>query len=175
MPRIILLTGEMVVTRASHGLTASTTKTASGATYDPNTGLLTVTSVGHGIANGTYIKFELNSFTFTCGQDGNATNHAYPRESDPVFNKWIQVSNSQTDTFDVNVGTSENTSVHNFVSATNNGIQVASSSVGFATGAICFTCAQDNYQTAKCYPRTTDPAHNAIIGIESVTHRYVHS
>ena len=163
------LTGEMVVTRASHGLTASTTKTASGATYDPNTGLLTVTSNGHGISNGTYIKFELNSFTFTCGQDGNATNHAYPRESDPVFNKWIQVSNSQTNTFDVNVGTSENTSVHNFVSATNNGIQVASSSVGFATGAICFTCAQDNYQTAKCYPRTTDPAHNAIIGIESVT------
>ena len=163
------LTGVMVVTSASHGLAAATTKTATGATYNPSTGVLTVTSNGHGIANGTYIKFALNSFRFTCGQDGDATNHDYPRQSDPVFNKWIQVSNSTANTFDVNVGTSENTSVHNFVSATTNGIQVASSSVGFATGAICFTCAQDNYQSAKCYPRTTDPAHNAIIGIESVT------
>jgi hypothetical protein len=163
------LTGVMVVTKASHGLAAASTKTATGATYNPNTGLLTVTSNNHGIGNGTYIKFALNSFRFTCGQDSDATNHDYPRESDPVFNKWIQVSNSQTNTFDVNVGTSENTSVHNFVSATTNGIQVASSSVGFATGAICFTCAQDNYQTPKCYPRTTDPAHNAIIGIDSVT------
>ena len=163
------LTGDMVVTSASHGLAAATTKTATGATYNPSTGVLTVTSNGHGIANGTYIKFALNSFRFTCGQDGDATNHDYPRQSDPVFNKWIQVSNSTANTFDVNVGTSENTSVHNFVSATTNGIQVASSSVGFATGAICFTCAQDNYQSAKCYPRTTDPAHNATIGIESVT------
>ncbi len=163
------LTGVMVVTKASHGLSAASTKTATGATYNPNTGLLTVTSNNHGIGNGTYIKFALNSFRFTCGQDGDATNHDYPRQSDPVFNKWIQVSNSQTNTFDVNVGTSENTSVHNFVSATTNGIQVASSSVGFATGAICFTCAQDNYQSSKCYPRVTDPAHNAVIGIESIT------
>ena len=163
------LTGEMVITKPSHGLTPATTKTADSAAYDPSTGILTVTSNVHGMANGTYIKFAKNSFRFTCGQDGDATNHDYPRESDPVYNKWLEISNITLNTFEVNVGTSENTSVHNFVSATPNGIQVASSSVGFATGAICFTCAQDNYQSTKCYPRTTDPAHNAVIGVETVT------
>ena len=45
--------------------------------------------------------------TFKCSMDGNATEHSYPRSSDPVSNKWLAISNKTTNTFRVNVGTSQ--------------------------------------------------------------------
>ena len=36
--------------------------------------------------------------------DGNASNHAYPRASDPYSNKWLAVRNASKDSFDVYVG-----------------------------------------------------------------------
>ena len=36
----------------------------------------------------------------------SATNHAYPRPSDPYSGKWLTISNKTTNTFEVNVGTS---------------------------------------------------------------------
>ena len=36
-------------------------------------------------------------------------------------------------------------------------------------GGIVFSCSKDGYATNKPYPRTTDPAHNAVLGLETVT------
>ena len=163
------LTGVLTITKSGHGYSAQTTKNTGGASYNPSTGILTVTSNGHNIANGSYVKFDLKSFTFTCDKDSGATQHEYPRESDPSYNKWLEVSNSQTNTFDVTVGTSENTSTHQWVSSTGNNIKVASNWIEIADNGIKFKCDKDNYATVHPYPRSTDPASGVKLGIESVS------
>ena len=99
-------TGVMVLTSNNHGLTAPTTKTASNASYVATTGVLTITSNGHGLSNGDRIKLADNSLTFTCTMDGNTAQKTYPRANDPASQGWLEVSNSQQNTFDVNVGKS---------------------------------------------------------------------
>ena len=54
-----------------------------GATYVPTTGVLTVTSTGNGLVDGSSIDFQLNGFTFTCAGDGNNALKTYPRLTDP--------------------------------------------------------------------------------------------
>ena len=84
-----------------------------------------VTTYGHGLTNGDYIKLIDHSLTFTCDEDGNQTNHPYPRETDPISDKWIPVSNVTTNTFDIQCLTtipSTNETDHTFVSAMTNGI-----------------------------------------------------
>ncbi len=45
-----------------------------------------------------------NSLYFTCTQDRNATEHSYPRPTDPVSGQNIQITAATTDTLTVNVG-----------------------------------------------------------------------
>jgi len=114
--RIALPTG------ASTANTAQSTVTATNASFAPATGVLTVTVANHGFSDGDFVKFDLESIVFTCGLDGNATNHPYPRSTDPAYNTFLAISNVSTNTFDINVGVSSDTSVHTFVSADTNGI-----------------------------------------------------
>ena len=80
----------------------STTATVTDATY--NSAILVITtSNGHGLSNGNKVKFELGSLTFACTKDGNATNHSYPRITDPSYDEWL-TANKTNDTFEVNVG-----------------------------------------------------------------------
>ena len=162
-------TGYMTLTMDGHGLSGGLSYTVSSATYNPSTGISTITINNHGFNNGDYIKLLRHSLRFTCAKDSHATNHDYPRISDPIHNKWIQVSNVSTNTFDINVGVSRDTSAHTFVSATSNGLIKANNTIGIATGGIVFSCSKDGYATNKPYPRTTDPAHNAVLGLETVT------
>ena len=53
--------------------------TPSAATYDAGTGDLTFTVGQHGLGVGRSIVLEDNSLTFTCDQNGHATEHTYPR------------------------------------------------------------------------------------------------
>ena len=80
-------------------LTATT-----GTSYNPTTGIMTVAcDSAHGMSNGDQVKFKENAVTFTCLEDNNGTNHAYPRSGDPYANRWITVSNVGLYTFDVQV------------------------------------------------------------------------
>ena len=100
-------------------------KTVTDAVYNPNTGIMTVTSPSHGMSNGDKVKFTPNSLTFTCDKDNHITSHTYPRKSDTIANQWITISNKTTNTFRVNVlpvAPSTNTGVHTFVSALANGL-----------------------------------------------------
>ena len=102
--------------------TAATKHTVTGANFAPATGILTVTVAGHGFANGDFVKFDDGSIVFTCALDNNATNHPYPRATDPASGTYLEVSSVTTDTFEVNVGVSSDTSAHTFVSADADGL-----------------------------------------------------
>ena len=164
--------GQLVAEIGSHSLTAATSHTVSDATYNPTTGIMVLTITGHGFNNGDWIKIADNSLTFTCAQDNNASNHSYPRPTDPFSNQWIQVSNKTNDTFEVQVLASQpstNTTAHTFVSATSSGVLKASSTVTIADNAVTFTCDADSHNTNHAYPRPGDPQSGKTIGIEAVT------
>ena len=56
-----------------------------GTTYNPNTGILGITTASHGLSVGDLIRIDDEAITFTCSQDGNSTNHPYPRATDPAL------------------------------------------------------------------------------------------
>jgi len=59
---------------------------SSGVVYDSSTGKITVTTASpHGLGAGTEIRILKESLTFTCSLDNNATQHSYPRVTDPIF------------------------------------------------------------------------------------------
>ena len=154
-----------------HGLTAQTDFTATtGTTYNPTTGVLTVvTTASHGMITGTYVKFAPDSLTFSCAKDGNLTNHTYPRATDPIYNMWKQVTVVDATTFQMDVGVSSDVSTHTFVSATANGVKVATDTVSIVDGSLIFTCAKDGNTAQYAYPRLTDPASGRVFGIEAIS------
>ena len=97
--------------------------TPHGATYDPNTGLAVLSIANHDLSVGDYITIATDSLTFTCDLDGNATQHTYPRATDPAAGQYIEITAATDDTITVNVGDGgTNTSVHTFVSASANAV-----------------------------------------------------
>ena len=164
-------TGLMTFTVANHGFpTPNSPATISTATYIPSTGVLTLTSTGHGLSDGDYVKLLPNSLTFTCEKDNHATEHSYPRVSDPAYNTWLQVSNVDTPNhkFDVNVGVAEYTAEYWFKSGTSNNLLRAETTISLDPESIVFTCDKDNHATQHSYPRAKDPSYNKILGVESV-------
>ena len=178
-------TGELILTLGNnHGLTAATKHDVNGATYDPTTGAMTLTSGvltnGHGFADGDYVKIADNSITFTCDMDNNGSNHPYPRPSDPISGKWITISNVTQFTFDINVGASpEVTFTPTFAEydPTTGLMEITigahtlrpGTSIKLDQESIKFTCDLDDNNAEKAYPRTTDPFYDTAIKIESVT------
>ena len=158
-------TGELVATIAGHGFHARSQHTATGATFDPFTGKLVITVNNHGFSNGDSIKIADNSLTFTCLKDNNATNHTYPRSTDPSSGKSLVISDVDTNTFTVNVGTSSDRSTHTFVASGTNGITRVGDRVWLDDSSITFTCAKDNNATNHAYPRATDEASKKWIEI----------
>ena len=74
------------------------------ATYDAATGLMVLTIGAHTLTAGTSIKIAANSLTFTCSQDGNASQHTYPRSGDPAYDTAVNISAVTANTITVNVG-----------------------------------------------------------------------
>ena len=106
--------------------TIDTHTAASGTTYNPQTGLVRIAVANHGMRNGDWVKLDTGTLKFKCMEDNNATEHDYPRNTDPIANKWIRVRNVTTNTFDIQVLAnvpSTNTTTHTFVSATSGGIK----------------------------------------------------
>ena len=165
------VTGDLVLTKSSHGLTPPTAHTATtGTSYAPATGVLTVvTLANHGLSNGDKIMIKDASVTFTCAEDNHATQHSYPRSTDPYSNKWLTVTVINATKFTVNVGVSQNTTAHTFKYADSNGILEQTSTVTIAQDSLTFTCNLDDNIAQKTYPRSTDPAHNTALGISTTS------
>ena len=103
--------------------TASFTPTD--ATYNPSTGELDLElGAGHGLTSGSSITLAQASITFTCTKNGNASNHAYPRVTDPVFGKEILITSHSDTNIVVNVGVAAPADQygHTFVSAATNAV-----------------------------------------------------
>jgi hypothetical protein len=113
----------------------TTTADITGATYVPTTGILTITSNGHNLSTGDHIQIASESLTFTCAYDSNATNHTYPRQSDPIWGLWQPVTVVDGNTFTLDIGTSTDTTTHNFVSATTGALIKQTGAVTINVGA----------------------------------------
>ena len=100
--------------------------------YTPSTGVMVITLGNHNIESGDKIRFVPGGLTFTCGKDNFTSKHSYPRSSgapntagtDPFYNKDVLVGTVTTNTIEVNVGISSNTSEHRFVSALTGAIEM---------------------------------------------------
>lgn len=117
-----------VTTYSPHGLLLNGIErylTPSTATYDPNDGTTVLTIYGHSLSVGDFIKLEDNSLTFTCALDSDATEHTYPRPTDPASGQYLEVTNVSGNDVTINVGAGgTDTSVHTFVRSTPNSVVV---------------------------------------------------
>ena len=102
----------------------TTSHTVTDADYTPSTGNLQLTIPNHGFANGDYVRVLNSTLLFTCELDGNTVQKSYPRDGyDYASNRWLQVSNVTTNTFDINIGGSSYTGAHTFTGAVSNGVR----------------------------------------------------
>ena len=107
-------------------ITYDTTKhTPTNVTYTASSGITTVTLPNHGFSNGDQIKFRTNSVIFKCSKDNYASEHRYPRPTDPAADTFLTISNVTTNTFRVNVGASPvgEQYLHTFASSELNSVE----------------------------------------------------
>ena len=147
-----------------------TAYTVSNASYNPTSGALTLTVAGHGFANGDKVRLVDESLTFTCAKNSHATQHEYPRATDPVSGEWITVSSVTTNTFVVNVLTntpSSNTTTHTFVSAKASGLIHQGSTITVNVGS-----AGENDQYTHTF---VSAATSAIVSGGNYTHTFAYA
>ena len=72
--------------------------------YDPLTGITTITKASHGLSESDTVGIVTNSIAFSCDQDAHATTHPYPRATDPLAGIFTAVTAVTNDTFTINVG-----------------------------------------------------------------------
>ena len=154
------------------------------AAYTPANGELIFTKTAHGLSNGDRVKIARDSLTFTCAMDSNATEHSYPRASDPADDSWLTVSDATADTFKVSVGVAGSNKTFTPGTSTtydpasgdlvldigaDHGLSV-NESVLIENGAVSFKCTMDGNDTAQAYPRNAkDKASGRSLSIKAVT------
>ena len=96
--------------------------TPSAGSYNPVTGVMSLTIGSHSMRVGETITITNDSLTFTCAQDSHATDHTYPRSSDPYSGKKVIITEKTATTITCNIGISSNTTAHLFKSASANAV-----------------------------------------------------
>ena len=160
-------TGLMTLTVGDNRFKSPSSHTVTDAAYDPNSGIMTVTVPYHGFYENDHILFEDNSVSFTCTLDGNVSTKSYPRSTDAVSGRWLNIWNVTRDTFDVQVldtVPSTDTSPHTFVSAVADGLKHSSENVKLNTGSVSFSCNPGTGVQTVAYPRNTVDSLNTPTG-----------
>ena len=162
------------------GITSRIKFNVTNATYDPNSGLVTMTTdSSHGLSTTTAIGLATNGFVYTCDMDQNATEHAYPRTTDPAHNTSLYPISVTSNNVVVNVGVStrveyninhadyhESIGIMTMFLPSVHGITTAAGvgrNVKLKTEGILFSCSQDNYATKQFYPKGGDPYYNGSL------------
>ena len=99
---------------------AASQYTPTDVSYNPTTGVMTLVVNGHGLTAGDKIKIAERSITLTCNEDSHGSDHSYPRDTDPINDKWLGITNVTANSFDVQVldtAPSTNVTQHLFKSA----------------------------------------------------------
>ena len=147
-----------------------------------NTGIHTfIGASGDMKKGGESIKIAANSLTFSCDMDNHASEHSYPRTTDPYYDTSIPIESTTADSITVNVGISSivyHTPTGATYDPTNGDLVVTigshklmvGKSVKIATGSLGFTCDKDNNTSTKFYPRENkDPAYNTSVAVGATT------
>ena len=162
------------------GITSRIKFNVTNATYDPNSGLVTMTTdSSHGLSTTTAIGLATNGFVYTCDMDQNATEHAYPRTTDPAHDTSLYPISVTSNNVVVNVGVStrveyninhadyhESIGIMTMFLPTAHGITTSAGNgrnVKLKTEGILFSCSQDNYATKQFYPKGGDPYYNGSL------------
>ena len=182
--------GITTFTIIDHGMiTSSGSYTPTNAQYDGVVGIMTLTLASHPFNDGDLVKFDDNSLAFTCAMDGNANIKTYPRQSDPLSDRWVSVANTTVSTFEVDVGktpfnyytvsdaTYDPTSGIMTCTVGDHDIVAGITSIKLAPKSIRFTCAQDGHVGIHTYPRpagyggatSNDPAYDTSVAVASTT------
>ena len=100
-------TGVLSLTLPNHGMQSSAvTKNVDSAIYDARSGIMTVTSSSHGLNSNAVVQFLDNQLSFKCDMNSYGSIKTYPRSTDPASGTYLSISNVTTHTFEVNVGES---------------------------------------------------------------------
>jgi hypothetical protein len=126
--------------------------------YTPSTGNMVITSNGHNLTTGNTLTIADNALKFTCSMDNNATEHSYPRPSDPVSGQTISITGTSTNTITVNVGASPAVS-HDVSDATYDPY----------TGELALTIGSHSLVGQTVATPTTGTTYNPTTGIMSIT------
>ncbi len=95
------------------------------AEYTPTTGILKLVIGKHDLKVGTNIKLDTDSISFKCGLDNFTATKTYPRANgtggatadDPAYDSPVTIIDTDATSITINVGTSSDTSEHQFVTA----------------------------------------------------------
>ena len=160
------------------------------ATYTPATGDLVFTMAGHTMTTSDTVTLGEGCFTFTCDADGHATNHAYPRTTDPAYNTPLAITNVNGDLVTINVGASTSTestyprAQETFTATTGTTYTPATGVMSITTTAphglsngdkikfddqsLVFSCTYGDGNNGH-YPRVGDPLYNTYLAVSNVT------
>ena len=87
------------------------------AEYDPVGGALTFTKASHGLTTADKVKVTAHSIIFKCDSDGGITSIGYPDKVSPIFDKFVNITETTVDTFTIDAGNagSASTLTHTFL------------------------------------------------------------
>ena len=125
------------------------TVSASGTSYDPISGIMTITTTtSHGLVNGDTIKFRQDSLVLTCEKDGNNAQKTYPRTTDPTYDQNIVITKVDADTFTCYVGdaSTDNQIIYNFSDPTLAGSTYYNSVLDTTTMTLIFDTSAMDYR-----------------------------
>jgi len=125
--------------------------------YDATTGVMEVWATAHGLSNGDFVQFATDGLTFKCSRDGYATNHTYPRSTDPAAGNWLNVFEVSTNNFKVNIG-----------QAVEKAMTPTTAAFTATTGALSMTV-ENHGLTAATSHTATGASFNTTTGIVTIT------
>ena len=118
--------------------------------------------------------------------DNNATEHKYPRASDPSDDQWLVVSDATANTFKVSVGIAGSNQSFTPTGATYDPasgdlvLTIGSHNLAkgdgvlIENGAVSFKCTMDGNDTAQSYPRNDkDKASGRSLSIKAVSYTHL--
>ena len=145
---------------------------------------------GHTMTTSDTVTLGEGCFTFTCDADGHATNHAYPRTTDPAYNTPLAITNVNGDLVTINVGASTSTestyprAQETFTATTGTTYTPATGVMSITTTAphglsngdkikfddqsLVFSCTYGDGNNGH-YPRVGDPLYNTYLAVSNVT------
>ena len=127
-----------------------------------------VSAVANGLTKAnSAVKLVENALTFTCAKDSGASEHSYPRRTDPSFDEWLPLSNVLADSFDVYIGKSSDLSSPTFVSGVNGGLHSQSGVISLNVGISTDTTTHNYVAATKLTP--TNAAYNPTTGVMTIT------